>query len=192
MTLLPGAPLRGSWPDRRVDRLADAMRELWSVPVADLSPIDMHATDYWADLFARTSPPEPGPLLLAYELVGKWLHSDMVAALLGSADLNVLGQGDPQVGNMLYDQRADRFRLVDFEDAGPSEPAFELANFAEHLGTRDTGLDRLVDRFSVDQDRFDGYRRLQAGFWFLHLLPRRAERADDVAELADRIGRLLG
>lgn len=193
MQLLPGEPLPGIWAERRLDRLADAMGELWSVAVPpDLTPIELHRVGYWVDLFVRTPPPSPGPLLAAYELVGRWLHSDAVEALLATAELTVLGQGDPQVGNMLYDDANDRIGLVDFEDAGPSEPAFELANFAEHLGTRGTGLDRLVDRFAVDRDRFDGYRRLQTSFWFLHLLPRRADRAADVAELADRVTRLLG
>ena len=43
----------------------------------------------------------------------------------------VLGHGDPCLANYLWD--GDRIRLIDFEDCGPSDRAFELAILTEHI-----------------------------------------------------------
>ena len=43
----------------------------------------------------------------------------------------MLGHGDPCLANFLCD--VDQVRLVDFEDSGPSDRAFELAILTEHI-----------------------------------------------------------
>jgi len=43
----------------------------------------------------------------------------------------VLGQGDGNLANFLWD--GGQVRIVDFEDSGPSDRAFELAVLVEHL-----------------------------------------------------------
>src|SRR4051794_32299866 len=43
----------------------------------------------------------------------------------------VLGQGDSNLANFLWD--GTEVRIVDFEDSGPSDRAFELADLVEHI-----------------------------------------------------------
>src|SRR6202044_1029552 len=51
----------------------------------------------------------------------------------------VLGQGDANLANFLWD--GERVRIVDFEDSGTSDRAFELAVLVEHISTwSDVGL----------------------------------------------------
>jgi Phosphotransferase enzyme family len=92
----------------------------------------------------------------------------------GGADV-VLGQGDANLANFLWD--GQRVRLVDFEDSGPSERAFEVAVLAEHISVwSDSGMDTeaFVDRLGLPAAvlaRLREYRRLSALFWLIMLLP---------------------
>lgn len=75
-------------------------------------PDDAHAVvraafDVAAGWLGRTSEPDPG------------------------AFTPVFGQGDGNLANFLWD--GHRARLVDFEDSGRSDRAFELATFVEHV-----------------------------------------------------------
>ncbi|SDT46770.1 phosphotransferase family protein [Microlunatus soli] len=190
MRVVPGQPVTGPWTDDHLDALAASMRQLWSVPVPTaLDPIDFHSTAAWRDLVARTPELDPGPQRAVDLGIRRWIGSGELVDLLTADRPPILGQGDPQVGNMLYD--AGRFRLVDFEDAGRSDLAFELANFAEHLGTRGTGLDRLADRFDVDPARYWLCRRLIASFWFFTLSTQRDRRNDEFVEQSTRLEALL-
>jgi hypothetical protein len=97
------------------------------------------------------SPPVPEPAFTA----------------LGIADLNP--------ANVLWDGR--RVRLVDFEDGGLSDPAYELADHVEHLGSRLPGVydvRALADAVGLDaeaRERLEAYRPLWAAFWLAMLLP---------------------
>lgn len=167
MTAVAGRPVSGRWTEAQVDLLADALDRLWSVPVGESRPIDFQTPAAWRRLATSTpAPTEDGPERAAHAAAQQWIASaELVAMLAGPR--SIIGQGDPQVGNLLLD--GDRLHLVDFEDAGPSDRCFELANFAEHLGTRGTGLDRLVERFDVDRRRYRLCRRLIACFWLFRL-----------------------
>ena len=87
----------------------------------------------------------------------------------------VLGQGDGNLANFLWD--GGQVRIVDFEDSGPGDRAFELAVLVEHLsawpGARlDTGP--FLARFCLtdpEKTRLTECRRLSALFWLLMLLP---------------------
>jgi thiamine kinase-like enzyme len=87
----------------------------------------------------------------------------------------VFGQGDPNLANFLWD--GDRVRIVDFEDSGLSDRAFELADAVEHLSTWiDSGLDgdkflRAFDLSRAERSRLADCRRLAALFWLLRLQP---------------------
>jgi len=87
----------------------------------------------------------------------------------------VLGQGDPNLANFLWD--GGQVRIVDFEDSGLSDRAFELAVLVEHLSAwPDARLDTeaFLARFSLtgpEKARLTGCRRLAALFWLLMLLP---------------------
>jgi Ser/Thr protein kinase RdoA (MazF antagonist) len=56
---------------------------------------------------------------------------DFRAAVPAGPQGPVLGQGDANLANFLWD--GERVRLVDFEDSGPSDRAFELAILVEHI-----------------------------------------------------------
>lgn len=193
MTVLPGRPITGRWTDVRVRLLSEAMRRLWSVPCAGMAAIDMHDPTYWRDLAARSPRPSTGVEQQAYDLAVSWIGGSELDAVLDGHQPPILGQGDPQPGNMLFDGLL--IRLVDFEDAGASDVCFELANFAEHLGTRAAGLDRLADLVDHDQRRYRSCRRLIASFWLFRLLPdptgARPPRPEELHQQAQRLIALL-
>lgn len=192
MTIVTGEPINGSWTNHQTQLLADALRRLWAVPSDGLTAIDMHEPAYWRRRASRTVRPRGGVEQRAYDLAAEWIAQPDLDVLLNGQQAQILGQGDPQPGNLLYD--GELIRLVDFEDAGASDVCFELAIFAEHLGTRDTGLDRIADLVDHDQNRYLQCRRLLASFWLFSLLsitdgsPRRrtvtaTEQATRVIEL---------
>ena len=86
-----------------------------------------------------------------------------------------LGIADLNPANVLWDGRT--VRLVDFEDGGLSDPAYELADHVEHLGSRLPGVydaRALADAVGLDADeleRMAAYRPLWAVFWLAMLLP---------------------
>ena len=169
MTALPGQPIVGTWTEQQIRLLAKTLRQLWTVPSNGLTPIDMHEPAYWRSRAARAMRPPGGVEQQAYDLAVEWISGPDLDRLLAGQQRQILGQGDPQPGNLLYDGTA--IRLVDFEDAGASDACFELANFAEHLGTRGTGLDRVADLIDHDQSRYHQCRRLLASFWLFRLIP---------------------
>lgn len=87
----------------------------------------------------------------------------------------VLGQGDSNLADFLWD--GTRVRIVDFEDCGPSDRAFELAALVEHISAwSDAGLSAdvflaLFDLTAAEQVKVREYRRLSALFWLLMLQP---------------------
>lgn len=88
----------------------------------------------------------------------------------------VFGQGDGNLANYLWD--GERVRLVDFEDSGRSDRAYELAAFAEHLSVwHDAGIETgaLFGRFELtkaERARVLFFRRCFALYWLLRLLGR--------------------
>lgn len=149
-----------------------------------------HDPTYWRDLAAKSERPRSGAEQEAYDLAVGWIEGSELDALLDGHQVQILGQGDPQPGNMLFDGIA--LRLVDFEDAGASDVCFELANFTEHLGTRDTGLERLADLIDHDDQRYRRCRALIASYWLFGLLPDpTGARASRQAELHQQALRLL-
>jgi hypothetical protein len=193
MGVVAGEPILGRWTDRQLDGLATALDRLWSVPVAGLQPIAVHWPAYWQTLMTESMPPAAGEERLAYQRVCEWVDRGGVGSVLRDRGPAVLGQGDPQLGNLLYD--GTTVRLVDFEDAGPSDRELELGNFAEHLGTRGSCVGRVADRFDVDHDRLHAARLLWATFWLFKLSPdpagRRPDRSDELRDQARRVLRLL-
>ncbi len=87
----------------------------------------------------------------------------------------VLAMADGNLATLLWD--GEVCRLVDFEDCGLSDPAYELADLVEHVSSRLTGLldvDAVVVEMGLtDQqhERWAAYRRLFAAFWLVMLLP---------------------
>jgi Ser/Thr protein kinase RdoA (MazF antagonist) len=94
---------------------------------------------------------------------------------LPDARTTALGIADLNPPNVLWDGQVAR--LVDFEDGGLSDPAYELADHVEHLGSRLPGVydaHALADAAGLDagdRERMTAYRPLWAAFWLVMLLP---------------------
>jgi hypothetical protein len=108
----------------------------------------------------------------------------------------VLGQGDANLANFLWD--GTQIRIVDFEDSGPSDRAFELAVLVEHISAwSDAGLSAdvllaLFDLTAAEQVKVREYRRLSALFWLMMLLPGSpAHRRNPPGTLERQAARLL-
>ncbi len=103
----------------------------------------------------------------------------------------VFGQGDGNLANYLWD--GERVRLVDFEDSGRSDRAYELAAFAEHVSVwHDAGVETgpLLGRFELtgaERARVLFFRRGFAFYWLLRLLGQPGNRADTLHRQAGRL-----
>jgi aminoglycoside phosphotransferase (APT) family kinase protein len=187
MSVLPGGPLTGIVDIDQQASLAEALRRLWSVPTADLParrhhPAELHAllTTLMADLDLPGSAGE----------AARAARSFLARLRLGPAGSTVLGHTDPNLANYLWD--GHRIRIVDFEDAGCSDPEFELADLVEHLAARPTDWTRLLAMFDLDPDRLLDSRRLFAVFWLHMLRPGGpAERRNPPAALDQQARRVL-
>ena len=183
MERIPGDPLasRPLTPGQAV-AVGASLRRLYDVPVQAVHD---------AGIGPRRGSPHQTPLLaewLAHEydlgecrdpaLVGEALvrARDYVAAPpLPEPRLTALGIADLNPANVLWDGR--ECRLVDFEDGGLSDPAYELADHVEHLGSRLPGvydvraLPAAVGLDAEERERMAAYRPLWAAFWLVMLLP---------------------
>jgi Ser/Thr protein kinase RdoA (MazF antagonist) len=107
----------------------------------------------------------------------------------------VFGQGDGNLANYLWD--GDRVRLVDFEDSGRSDRAYELAAFTEHLSVwHDAGVETgaLLGRFELtraERQRVLFFRRAFAFYWLLKLLGRQDDPRDTLHSQAARLLAIL-
>jgi len=111
----------------------------------------------------------------AHATATAWLERGAIERHGRSDHPAVLGHGDPNLANFLWD--AGQIRLVDFEDSGPSDRAFELAILAEHISVwPEPWLDAddflaLFDLTRAEQTRVRDFRRLAALFWLIMLRP---------------------
>ncbi|GIG61437.1 hypothetical protein Lfu02_58090 [Longispora fulva] len=189
MSLLPGRPLSGSLSPAQLDGLAAALRTLWSVPCADL-PARRDEPDAFVGMVAARlaeAPRPTGSAGEAYDAARDWLRH----AAFGPGRTTVLGGADPNLANYLWD--GERVRIVDFEDAGRSDPEIELADLVEHLRARATDWTAFLAGFDLDPDRLLAGRRLFAAFWLHLLLPGgRAEARNPPGTLDRQAARVLG
>lgn len=200
MTRLPGEPLAAKpVTGLHLDALAATLDYLHTcVPADALARLRPHA--WLAEgavprLRSRTAgmrdSPDGEPVVrAAFAAAARWLDQ---AAEPGEPPAAVFGQGDGYLGNFLWD--GSRLRVVDFEDSGRSDRAFELACMTEHIGTwleADIGADNLLGRFALtaaESARVLFFRRGFAVFW-LHLVHNRPGPAP--ARQAERVLSLLG
>ncbi|TDO30730.1 phosphotransferase family enzyme [Kribbella sp. VKM Ac-2527] len=197
---VPGVPLGGTLSAEQRDGLEVALRELWSIPPGGLEPMELHAfvrrvraaisVRDGADHVGRgsagvvdsdggriVSPASAGGLVGSgcAGVVGEaqvaaleWLAGSEVDELVEVVE-PVVGHGDANLANYLWDGR--RVRIVDFEDAGRSDLAIELANLIEHIASRATDWTGFAERFAVDVERLWTARCLFAIFWLTLLRP---------------------
>lgn len=115
----------------------------------------------------------PDVVRSALEAARKWGAG--ISAGLDEIRDPVLAQGDANVENMLWDGAC--IRLVDFEDGGRGDLAFEVADLVEHVSSRLRGLldpNIVISGFDLtgaQLQRVADYRVVLATFWTLMLLP---------------------
>jgi Ser/Thr protein kinase RdoA (MazF antagonist) len=130
-----------------------------------------------------------GPARAAFDAGLRWLGQ--AADPQAEPHSMVFGQGDGNLANYLWD--GERVRLVDFEDSGRSDRAYELAAFAEHLSVwHDAGVEtgELLGRFELiraEHARVLFFRRAFAFYWLLKLLGRPDDRPDTLHCQAARL-----
>ena len=173
MSRLPGEPLSGRLAARQLDALAIAVTRLWTVPLDAYQPVDADGPVDFSSFARRlTDGPRPAPGLTAdaYDAAVEWWRGPDPRLLRCPPAEPILGHRDANLANYLWD--GARIRIVDFEDAGPSDPANELAILVEHLSARDIEVHELATRFpAVDERRLRAARRVWAMFWLRLLLP---------------------
>ena len=184
MSWLPGAELAAApVTPAQADALAEALGRLWrAVPSAGrelragIVPNPVAFARQVREMIADSPAPGLGHVVArARATAAAWLERGAIERHGRSDHQTVLGHGDPNLANFLWD--AGQIRLIDFEDSGPSDRAFELAILTEHISVwPESGLDAddflaLFDLTRAEQTRVRDFRRLAALFWLIMLRP---------------------
>ena len=208
MSRVPGLPLDGLALDRlppdgqavtpgHLDAVAAAISRLHAaVPrgvVAGLRPqpwLEVGAVSRMQSIVAESpAADDDAPARAAFDAGMRWLGR--AADPQPEPHSVVFGQGDGNLANYLWD--GERVRLVDFEDSGRSDRAYELAAFAEHLSVwHDAGIETgaLLGRFELtraERERVLFFRRAFTFYWLLKLLNQRENRPDTLHRQAGRL-----
>jgi Ser/Thr protein kinase RdoA (MazF antagonist) len=167
----------------QVASLGRALRRLYDVPVSAARAAGVPERRYgaaelpgelrtwFADEYDLAQCGDPDLVARAVGVARTWLDRQG----LPEPRLRAVGIADLNPANVLWD--GERCRLLDFEDGGLSDPAYELADHVEHLAGRLTALydaDALADAVGLTVEgrrRMAAYRCLWAVFWLGMLLP---------------------
>ena len=192
MSVLPGSPL-GSGPltADQFDALETALRRLWSVSVEDLPARRLslaEAVRSGSAKLAAVGRPD-GVAGTAYDAAMDLVTGPELAELAREEPPPVLGHSDPNLANYLWD--GARIWVVDFEDAGRSDVAYELATLVEHMAARETDWTAFCARFDVDPVRLRWCRQLCAAFWLYFLLRDRGSARGNPPDVLERQARRL-
>lgn len=174
MSGLAGSPLAEmELTSQQVDALAESLARVYQLtPPPDCqevaTPPRRMVERVRQAVRAGDQPPEVSALW------DRWEHGPGPDLLASPSGL-VFGRGDPNLANCLWDGR--RVGLVDWEYAGLSDVAYELADLIEHPASRatpDRSWMALVDRFALpprERARLRAARGLLAVFWLARLPP---------------------
>ncbi|MFE6387607.1 aminoglycoside phosphotransferase family protein [Nocardiopsis dassonvillei] len=209
MSRLPGRVLRGQRAtDEQVIALTAALARLHQIPTAVVETI---APAAWGPATAvakvralADACPDLGNDALVREArvqATEWLATTEPDELLANPYPPVLGLADGNHANLLWDQDTRCVRLVDWEDSGRTDRAFEIGELVEHISRIDGSLDTdlLLAHIPLAQGedaRVRGFRRLVALGWFFQLGPSGAASPHNppgtVRQIAERIIRIFG
>jgi thiamine kinase-like enzyme len=136
-----------------------------------------------------TSPPKRASPILDHDLQARWQRwsTGPDPHLLRTPAPQALGCGDPSLANILWD--GTHLAMLDFEYAGWTDPAYELADLIEHphsRGTPDHTWDTFTDRFTLDptaRARHHAARRMFSLFWLARADQRPATQAERAQHL---------
>jgi hypothetical protein len=200
MTRLPGEPLAGqAITARQLDAIAAAIERLHTCLPSDVlaavRPLPWLVEGMASRMRTLTSsspPPHDDPAVrVAHDAARRWLDHTSEP---GGQPALVFGQRDPNLDNFLWD--GERTRIVDFEDSGRSDRAFELAALVEHVSVwHDAGIEAgsLLDRFDLtpgQAERVLFYRRTFAIHW-LYVAHKRPDHVGVPPRQASRLLALL-
>ncbi|MFI1259331.1 MULTISPECIES: phosphotransferase family protein [Streptomyces] len=209
MSRLSGEPMRGRpLSDEQVGALAAALHRLHTaVPPEALERVPPRP-DLAGELVARihrwtprTRPGLGGSVAQAMDAGLAWLASAHLDLPGPPAGPQVFGAGDGNLANFLRDGRT--VRIVDFEDSGRSDRAFELAEITEHVASwaeHPLDVPSFLGHFTLtraERGRLREYRRLLALVWLFLLLcdarsGSRRNPLDAVERQSRRLRALLG
>jgi len=195
-----GRPLDGQTvTPRHLDAVAAAIGRLHAAVPRDVVAglraqpwLEAGAVERMRSIVAgRRAPERDGPPRAALDAGMRWFGR--AADPRPETRSVVFGQGDGNLANYLWD--GERVRLVDFEDSGRSDRAYELAAFAEHLSVwHDAQIETeaLLGRFELtkaERVRVLFFRRCFALYWLVKLLGR---QDNGLGALHSQAARLLG
>ncbi|MGF1427091.1 aminoglycoside phosphotransferase family protein [Kitasatospora sp. LaBMicrA B282] len=208
MSRLPGTPLRGQTvTTKQLEALAAALTCMHeAVPrsvAARLPPRLWNEHQVVRGIRARYAQVHRGDVPAVIRRAAaegfRWLNRTVLASARSPSG-PVFGQADGNLANFLWD--GSRIRIVDFEDSGRSDRAYELAEVVEHVSTwvdTDFAVPRFLDHFDLsraERRRLLECRRLLALLWLLLLTlqePQQVRNPPGTAELqAARLRGLLG
>ncbi|MBD0735706.1 phosphotransferase family protein [Streptomyces sp. CBMA29] len=208
MSLLPGVPLRGAPLDgERVACLAKTVQALHEALPADVlaevpmrpdrEPVIVRRLRGWAPRVRGLVDAEVDAVVVAGLA---WLDASGLDRTERPAVSEVFGPGDGNLANYLWD--GSRVRVVDFEDSGRSDRAYELAEITEHVASwveHPLDVRAFLAHFELtaaESARLRECRRLIALVWlFLLAFEDPAARRNPpgtVRRQADRMLALLG
>jgi hypothetical protein len=207
MSCLTGTPLGGAPPTpSQAQALAAALERLWrSVPSVQhrllVEPNPAAFTSRVHSMLADGPHPGDDPAVRhAHATASAWFDRWAPGHHRHAGNQAILGQGDPNLANFLWD--GGQIRIVDFEDSGPSDRAYELASLTEHISAwSDASLDTdgflaMFDLSPAEQSRVRDFRRLAALFWLILLRPGSPASARNpsgtLERQADRLLNLFG
>lgn len=185
MERVPGEPL-GQAPltCEQTASLGRALRQLYDVPLESVLAANIMErrygpttqrqtlTEWLDDPYDLSMCQDPALVARGIDAALAWLAG---SDCLPEPQLVALGISDLNPANILWD--GETCRLVDFEDGGLTDPAYELADHVEHIAGRLAGVfdpKALVDAVGLsceERDRMRAYRPLWAAFWLAMLLP---------------------
>ncbi|WP_158578699.1 phosphotransferase family protein [Spongiactinospora rosea] len=185
MSRLPGHVLRGAPATvAQIDAVAAAFTRLHqAIPGPVLEAVEPAAwgpaaavakVRTWAD--KRPDLGHDADVRHAFQEGATWLATNAPDRLISDPLPPVLGLSDGNHANYLWDDGDRQVRLLDWEDSGRSDRAFEIAEFCEHTsrldGTFDTEhLLAAVNVTEKEHRRIHDFRRLLALGWLLMLGP---------------------
>ncbi|MFI7113522.1 phosphotransferase family protein [Nonomuraea sp. NPDC050227] len=198
MTRIDGVPLRGlAAGEAPLTAMAEALTQLYeAVPPGVLAAVPVRpwqveaVTGQVMEWLAAWRPRGPEADRAAEEGL-RWLAGWRPGE---SGVRPAFGAGDGNLANFLWD--GVRVRIVDFEDSGRSDLAFELAELSEHVSMWVDGEVEIADRFELSGPqarRLRDCRRLQSLVWLFllsHDSPRNPPGTFD--RQVDRVLRSLG
>lgn len=203
MSRLDGEPLRGRVVERaQVEGLAEAVAAMQAAVPSDVVREVPMRPGHQAQLveqvgvWAVTARPQTdGPVRQSMDAGLAWLAGSALEAAEPRGVPPVFGPGDGNLANYLWD--GCRVRVVDFEDSGRSDRAFELAEITEHVGSWvDEPLDvhAFLERFDLapaEVARLRECRRLLALVWLFLLAGDDPESPRNPPGTAERQARRL-